>query len=198
ASILNYTNSISVAAWVMVPTGAVGWFEGVLGRGDSSFRFAVDTNGQPHFADGGNSDIVGSGAINDGRWHYWVGTFNSVNSNANFYIDSVLAGTATWTSVAGNRDNEFIIGGAPDYNGRNFVGDVAQVAIFTNVLTVGDIQGVYNSTAPSPFQVATVGLAPVGYWPLNETEQPPAPPTFVATNLGTVGSPLNASFNGDV
>jgi hypothetical protein len=200
-NVLNLTNSITVAAWVKVPTvptGTNGWFEGVLGRGDAAFRFAVDTSSMPHFADGGNADIVGPNALNDGNWHYWVGTYDLVSSNANLYIDSVLAGTATWSQVSGTPDNEFIIGGAPDYNGRNFVGEVAQVAIFTNALSISQIQSVFNATAPSPFEFAVLGLSPLAYWPLTETIQPPAPATFVATNLGTVGAALNAGFFGDV
>ena len=126
SSILNFTNSITVAAWVKVPTGTVGWFEGVLGRGDSSFRFAADTSGLPHFADGGNGDIVGVNALNNGRWHYWVGTYDAVSSNATLYIDSVSAGSAVWSPVSGTPDNDLLIGGAPDYNGRNFVGEVAR------------------------------------------------------------------------
>jgi len=197
-SVLNYTNSITVSAWVQVPTNAVGWFEGVLGRGDSSYRFAVDTGGLPHFADGGNADIVGVNPINDGNWHYWVGTYDSASSNAVLYIDSVSSATATWSPPAGNLDNYFVIGGAPDYNGRNFVGDIADVAIFDSALSITNIQAIYNSAAPSPYELAVVALGPLAYWPLTETAQPPAVGTFTTTNLGTVGSALDATFTGDV
>ncbi len=197
--ILNITNSITISAWVKAPTNTVGWFEGVLGRGDNSYRFALDTSGLPHFADGaGNGDIVGVNPVNDGKWHYWTGTYDSASSNAVLYIDSVSAGTAVWSTFAGDPDHEFVVGGSPDYNGRNFPGEIAQVAIFTNVLTLANLQAVYNATAPSPYQLAVVGLNPLAYWPLTETAQPPATPTFVATNLGTVGSALDASFTGDV
>ena len=196
--VLNYTNSVTVSAWVKVPTGAVGWFEGVAGRSDNSFRLAIDPSGYPHFADGGNGDIVGGNPVNDGNWHYWVGTYDSTSSNAVLYIDSVSSGTAVWSAVSGTPDADFLIGGSPDYTGRNFVGEVAQVAIFDTALGVTNIQGVYNATAPSAFQLATVGLGPVAYWPLTETAQPPSTPTFVATNLGTVGDSLDANFSGDV
>ena len=147
ANALNFTNAITVAAWVQVPTGTVGWFQGVLGRGDSSYRMAVDTSGYPHFANGGNSDLVGPAAVNDGKWHYWVGTYDPTSSNAVLYIDSVPALTANWNPIAGNSDNPFLIGGAPDYAGRNFVGNVAQVAIFTSALSQSAIQSMYNATA---------------------------------------------------
>jgi hypothetical protein len=197
-SILNYTNSVTVSAWVKVPTGTNGWFEGILGRGDSSFRFAVDQSGLPHFADGGNADIVGLNSVRDGNWHYWVGAYNSANSNSTLYIDSVSAGTAVWNPIPGDSAEAFLIGGAPDYTGRNFAGEIAQVAIFTSALSVTNIQAVYNSTAPSPYQRAVVGLNPLAYWPLTETTQPPATPAFTGTNLGTVGSALDASFFADV
>src|SRR5262249_34365947 len=46
-----------------------------------------------------------------------------------------------------------LMGGAPDYNGRNFVGDICHVALFTNALSAGQIASLYNSvgTAPSVF-----------------------------------------------
>src|SRR5581483_8418923 len=136
-SVLNNTNSITLAAWIKVPTGAVGWFTGILGRGDSSCRFSVDNSGFPRFANGGNGngDIVGENALNDGKWHYWVGTYDSASGNAVLYIDSVSSGTATWATPPGDTDRPFMIGGAPDYTGRNLVGDVAQVAIFNSALT---------------------------------------------------------------
>ncbi len=199
-SVLNITNSVTVAGWVKVPTGAVGWFTGVLGRGDNSYRFAVDTTGFPHFANGGNGngDIVGENPVNDGKWHYWVGTYDSASGAAVLYIDSVSSGTATWVAPPGDTDRPFLIGGAPDYAGRNFVGEVAQVAIFNSALSVAQIQGLYNATAPSPYDLAVANYNPVGFWPLSETATPPAVATFSATNLGTVGSALNGTFNGDV
>jgi hypothetical protein len=196
---LDDTNSITVSAWVKVPAGPVGWFTGVLGRGDSSYRMAVDQNGNPHFADGGNGDIVGADVVNDGNWHQWVGVYDLASSNAALYIDSQLVGTALWNPPGGNTEIEFYIGGAPDYDGRNFVGSIAQVAVYNKVLTSSDIQATYYSTAPSPFELAVSALKPAGYWPLQETVQPPAAPTIPAeVNLGTVGSSLDGVIGGDL
>src|ERR1700722_1460180 len=88
-SILNDTNSITVSAWGKIPQTPPGWFTRILGLGDNSYRFAVDPSGLPHFADGGNcnGDLVGVAALNDGNWHYWVGTYDSTSSNVVLYID---------------------------------------------------------------------------------------------------------------
>src|SRR5690348_14827949 len=39
-----------------------------------------------------------------------------------------------------------------------------------------------------------MGLNPVGYWPLNETVQPPQPLNLVAANLGSLGAAGNGYY----
>ena len=122
--ILNITNSItiSVSPPGQAPTNTVGWFEGVLGRGDNSYRFVFDTKGLFHFADGvGNGDIVGVNPVNDGKRQYWTGTYDSASSNAVLYIDSVSKGKYRRVEhLVYDPDHEFVVGGSPDYNGRTF------------------------------------------------------------------------------
>ena len=103
------------------------------------FRAVVDTSGLPHFADSADPNLIGSGPVNDGAWHFWVATYNSASSSAVLYIDGVQAATATYSPPAVGV-NELLIGGVPDYAGRNFVGNIAQVAIFTNALTQTQVQ----------------------------------------------------------
>jgi hypothetical protein len=199
--ILDDQTTITLAAWVKVPATSVGWFTGVLGRGDSSYRFGLDQGGLPRFADGGggNGDVTGSTAVNDGKWHLWTGVYNAANSNAYLYIDTTLAGSAVWNPPGGTSTREFFIGGAPDYTGRNFVGNICQVAIITNALTVAQVKQLYYSAAPSQFAQAVASLGPVAYWPLNETNQPPVEPNPVpAANSGTLGTDGNAPFSGDI
>ena len=50
--------------------------------------------------------------------------------------------------------------------------------------------------AQSSYSTAVTGLNPAGYWPLNETTQPPAPfaQSIIATNLGTAGAAGNGYY----
>jgi len=199
SALLNDTNSVTLSAWVKVPAGPVGWFEGVVGRGDNSYRFAVDTSGSAHFADGGNGDIVSATAVNDGNWHQWVGVYDAVAGTGSLYIDGLLAGSAAYTPPTGDPNKVLYIGGAPDYDGRNFPGSIAHVAVFTNALTASQIEQVFASAAPSPFEQGTASLKPVAYWPLSETNQPVSVKPSAMHNSGSLGSPaLDANITGEV
>lgn len=52
-------------------------------------------------------------------------------------------------------------------------------------------QAVVNA---QPYSNAVAGLNPVGYWPLNETTQPPQPLNLTAKNLGTLGAAGNGNY----
>ena len=50
----------------------------------------------------------------------------------------------------------------------------------------------------SAYFQAVTNLNPAGYWPLNETAQPPQPLTNVANNLGTYGCRQEMALRGVV
>jgi hypothetical protein len=143
------SSGMTLAAWVQVPLELVSWFQTVVGRSDESYRFDVDQSGFPHFAANPNGDIVGQVAINDGLWHFWVGVYDPVAKQLNLYIDGLLAAQSSATPL-GNIISYLLIGGAPDYLGRNFVGSVAHVAVWTNALSASQIQGLYGSAGGVP------------------------------------------------
>ncbi|MGO8926101.1 MAG: LamG-like jellyroll fold domain-containing protein [Limisphaerales bacterium] len=143
------SDGMTLAAWVQVPLGLVSWFQTVVGRSDGSYRFDVDTSGNPHFAANPNGDIIGQVALNDGLWHFWVGVYDPVAKQLDLYIDGLLA-AHEGASPLGNLTTYLLIGGAPDYHNRNFVGSVAHVAVWTNALSVSQIQGLYSSAGGVP------------------------------------------------
>jgi hypothetical protein len=145
---LNITGPITVIHWIQTTTGG---FRTTLGHGDSSYRF--DTDPKPHWADE-SPDVVGPNALNDGNWHQLVGVYDG--SSEFLYVDGAPVGS----SVAGApRSNTLDIwfGGAPDYpGGRNFQGNIAQVAIIPQALTHAQIQGIYTALGVPP----TVTVSP--------------------------------------
>ena len=98
-------DSLTLAAWIEVPTTTNTTFETVLGRGDLSYRFSVDTTQLPHFAAAPNGDIVGTATINDGNWHLWTGVFNAGTGKANFYIDGLVVGSAELVALQARRSS---------------------------------------------------------------------------------------------
>jgi len=147
---LNFNQALSVLAWVQVPgPNNPSWFQTVLGRGDASYRFDVDPSGLAHFAANPNGDVTSTIGFADNLWHLWAGVFDPVASASHLYIDGALVAQAPGSPLA-NLTSYLMIGGAPDYNNRNFPGNIAHVAIFTNALAASQIQALYNSVGAPP------------------------------------------------
>ena len=144
---------ITVSAWVNVPSVPAG-FSTVLGKGDTSYRFDVDTAGYPHWNAGAFGDITSTATLIDGNWHFWAGTWDG-SSTMNFYIDGALVGESTGDTANTFNTNVLDLGAAPDYTGRNFEGgSLCQVAIFTNALTQNQITSLY-------FDSGITGIPPI-------------------------------------
>ncbi|MGO9200355.1 MAG: LamG-like jellyroll fold domain-containing protein [Limisphaerales bacterium] len=148
----NFTEAMTLTAWVRVPNSFPQWFQTVVGHADESYRLDVDTTGMPHFAANPNPDIVGTVALDDGLWHFWAGVVDPVAAAYYLYIDGTLAAQSAASPLL-NMDCYLLIGGGPDYLNRNFVGDICHVAVFSNALSATQIKGLFNSvgTAPSLF-----------------------------------------------
>ncbi len=161
-------NPITLAAWIQVPADPT-WFTTIMGRGDSAYRFDVDNPaGAPHFNAGNFGDVTGFANMGDDNWHFWVGTWDGTNAQK-IYIDSVLAASSLGNLGANGNANAFLIGSAPDYGNRNFIGSICQVAVFSNALTTTQINALYSAAgAPPAFTVN--------------------PPPLVVANAGTVAT----------
>src|SRR5205823_14137442 len=64
-------------------------------------------------------------------------------------------------------------------------------------LTAGALLLLVMPAARADYSNTVASFHPIGYWPLNETVAPGAAIT-TATNLGTLGSALNGTFQGNV
>lgn len=144
---------LTVSAWVLVPYTPTA-FSTVLGKGDSSYRFDVDTTENPHWNPGGFGDLTDPNALSDGGWHYWVGTWDGSNV-VSFYIDGAVVAQSSGNTANTFNTNVLDLGAAPDYVGRNFDGgSLCQVALFTNSLSQNQIINLY-------FASGVTGVAPI-------------------------------------
>ncbi len=149
--LLNISPALSLTAWIRVPSNPLN-FQTPVGRGDTSYRLSIDTSGMPHFAANPNGDVTGTSSVADGQWHFWAGVFDPVTSKSYLYIDSLLVAQGPGNPPQ-NMSCFLLMGGAPDYSDRGFVGDICHVALFTNALSAGQIASLYNvvGAAPSVF-----------------------------------------------
>lgn len=142
---LNITGPITLIQWIQTPVGGDTGFTTSFGHTDQGWRLDVGS-GQPHFADDG-PDVVSPLLVNDGNWHQLVGVYDGVNQY--LYVDGQPSGTPHTSTPGGSTDNVWI-GGAPDYNGRFFSGNIAQVAVLPVALNASQVQAIYNSLDTPP------------------------------------------------
>ena len=158
---LNFTNALSVLAWVQ-PSPANGLAECVLGKGADSYRLELDGQGVPQFVVGSsNAPAKGALRLDDGHWHQLVGTYDGLGTQS-LYVDGAVAATIAAATPPKGTPADLRLGGAPDAGTlRNFGGLIDEAALFTNALTAAQVQLLYfaatNSSAlsPSPFSLST-------------------------------------------
>jgi hypothetical protein len=161
--------ALTVAAWFKGgPADAPGRFQEIVGHGDSSYRLALgQIAGENHFNPGPGpelqfaspADVATNGfAFNDGKWHMAVGV--SDGTNEFLYLDGVLAKSATTSGInivgspadlllGGDRQYTFASPNTPNTI-RNFDGQIAQVAFWTNALSAAQIQQLFGAAQVPP------------------------------------------------
>jgi Concanavalin A-like lectin/glucanases superfamily/Immunoglobulin domain/Domain of unknown function (DUF2341) len=168
------------------PADAPGRFQELISHSDRSWRLTMDGgaynsggfgtstagtrfnpgNG-PELSFASTADVVTNGfRVNDGNWHFIAGVYDGTNDY--MYVDGALAKSATGVgSIVGN-NLDIILGGGPDYtipspNNANVYrywdGQLAHAAFFTNALSAGQIQQLFNAAAvPPSFYVQPVSI----------------------------------------
>ncbi len=163
-------SNVTAVAWVQV-SNIQSSMQEVLGRSDGCYRLWMDSLGNPHFGDAGSS-LIANTNVADGLWHMWTGTYDKSSSTAALYIDGSQVATGSFGTVASGIDRELLIGGAPDHDDDQMIGNLAYVALFTNALTATQVGALYNAanppaTKPPPQLVHPVfpvsGVTP-GFW----------------------------------
>lgn len=126
-------------------------YQNIVGHSDSSWRIAVNTDGKLHFnvVPGGGNDAISAGVYNDGNWHQVVGVYDGTSNY--IYVDGNLSGqTLVGTNTIPGSTNDVLLGADPEYltintgAGRQFAGNLCEVAFYTNVLSATQIQTLYN------------------------------------------------------
>jgi hypothetical protein len=156
---------------------APGRFQEMVGHGDSSYRLALgQVAAENHFNPGPGPELqfttaaavaTNGWALNDGHWHMVAGVSDGTNDY--MYLDGVLAlssNSPTGINIAGNT-NDLLLGGDSEYTYaswgsantiRNFDGQIAHVAFWTNALSAAGIESLYNAAGVPPFfRVQPVG-----------------------------------------
>ena len=118
-----------------------------------------------------NSGGVGIGYnigtnLNDGNWHHIVFTGDGNTSGGdiiNIYIDGILnTDTPLGTGTSANQNTMNNIGRGASTTGRNFNGNIDELAIWNTALSKETIEAIYNTTIDNPGKVADLSETPEG------------------------------------
>jgi len=149
-------NTFSVEAWVKSTSTSGGR---ILGFGNGTGQNASTTvdrqlylapNGKAMFGVGAaKTAIASTSAINNGAWHYVVGTYAPGNNNMKLYVDGVLQGSATVATVnltgiwrAGAEQLTGWPGNPTDFY---YEGSLDELAVYTTALSAAKVQAHYTA-----------------------------------------------------
>ncbi len=141
-------------------------FETIVGHSTNSWAINLTTAGKLECQVGTNtaSGITSAGVYNDGNWHQAVEVYTpasvptATGTNA-LYVDGVLDTAVSTVSSNGfgpGTNLDVMLGSDPQFTnspagvGRQFSGQVCEVALFTNALTASQVQSLYTFSGVPP------------------------------------------------
>ena len=156
-------------------------YQTICGDSDKDWKFDLNVNGGGFLtfaADGtGAYPLNSSSVCNDGNWHqavavYQPGSVPGADGTINLYIDGQLNQTVYNNSSngiqPGTNVNSLLLGAAPDYTnnspgfGRQFNGQLCDVAIFNSALAPSQVLGLYEASGePATAAPAITSVLPV-------------------------------------
>jgi hypothetical protein len=158
--------SLTVSVWIRI-TSFTKSFETVFAHGNDASNYRLARTGDANSTwlefvggNGTNTTAVSGGAaypVNDGNWHHIVCINDAVNGNEQIWQDGVQIGIKTVTGVLRNNTtwNQLLIGENAGGN-RPWGGDIADMAMWTRVLTPTEIGSIYTKGSVNGKNLATV------------------------------------------
>ena len=199
-SSLGITNTISISAWVKIPTTNTGgggsniqeiicedtasgsnrnWFLNWRGGGLDRFQFGIWNT------DGSFTQILTTGiSPNDNNWHHLLATYDGT-SNANglkLYVDggTPFTATATSTGIRSSSTTEATIGAKTGGNASIFEGNIDEVAIWDSDQNA-NASTIYNGGIPN--NLNDLSTPPLSWWRCGDGDVSP-----ILSDNGTGGN----------
>lgn len=151
--------SVSISAWFKVDAFDTSW-QALIAKGESTnWRVARrGAEGGMAYA-GGLGDTPTGTDVNDGAWHHLVAISDAagVAYGTALYIDGALDTTMEGAAVLIANGQRVRIGENPDARGREWEGEIDDVAIWDRVLTPTEIGVIWNGGIGAPLTALLTG-----------------------------------------
>jgi hypothetical protein len=149
SSALQVTNTSTFSAWFTTSANSPQYAQIIGNEGTQSgnyrgFTFIINNTGEGDLAFYSTSGgFQCAGIYNDGSWHHIVLSCNS--GVATIYVDGAAqSGTVSSNLVDAG---DFYIGINNAFSGRNFIGSIDEVGIWSRALSSTEVTALYNSGA---------------------------------------------------
>ncbi|MEP4076206.1 LamG-like jellyroll fold domain-containing protein [Haloferula sp.] len=137
-------DTISISVWTRVTSLDINW-QTLISKGESD-NYRISRYKRTDFINCrvGNGDFSSDPhAINVGEWHHIVATGGP--SGSLLYIDGVLASSNANPASLGNSSNPLWIGGNPEVTGREWEGEIDDVALWHRELSAAEVSAIYQA-----------------------------------------------------
>lgn len=161
-------SAISVSLWVKVTALDTNW-QTIIAKGNNGGDYRIarrNGTSQVSFA-GGNGDIHSDPTtIGVGTWHHIVGVAGP--SGSHLYLDGVLKASNNNAAGLTNSTTALWIGDNPEATGRQWNGEIDDVALWHRELTLSDVQEIYNAGQAGDSLADLITPAPPGLSPYSD------------------------------
>jgi hypothetical protein len=153
---------------------------------------------------GGAEAVAGPGFVLN-QWYHIVGVFDG--TNATLYVNGTNASSSGYqipmpagTSYKPDNWNPLFIGAARGFNNNRFLGNMDEIAIYTNALSAAQVQNHFqtaqNPSPATPYEQVVQNDQAYMYWRMNAPAYTvPAAATYpLATNYGSLGAGITSRY----
>ena len=160
-------NAVTVSAWIKIAAFNTAW-QSVIAHGEGAQWRMARRNSEDTIAwAGGSADIPGENvgpAIANDTWHHVVTTSDPVNLWTKLYIDGVEIASGGAPNISDTADGGLIpdlfIGANPNRAGREWGGQIDDLAIWGRALSAEEIAMIYNGGAGESIENLLGGSGP--------------------------------------
>ncbi len=145
-SSLNFTNSLTIAAWVKT-NDIANTTQGIMDKFDGSNGFFLRRWGDFQIlVKNGGTDYYTYDTTPTTEWFYLAGVVDPTNNRLKFYVNGVLKKEVTGYYAPATATNLLIGTTGPSANGVRWNGLIDEVRIYNRALSATEIKAIYDAT----------------------------------------------------
>ncbi|MGA2418410.1 MAG: LamG domain-containing protein, partial [Candidatus Staskawiczbacteria bacterium] len=168
ASSLEPSSGVSVSAWIK--TSGTNAYSGIVekmrltgGSQTAGYLLSISNKNTAAFYIGngkGYSQATGKTNLAQNKWMFVTGTWDASTKKISIYVNGVLDGTGSYSSISYNA-GDMTIGWDKYAANRHFNGSIDEVKVWSRVLSPSDVLNEYNSSGPTGLNTLQNNLASI-------------------------------------